>query len=144
MEASVARRWDPLQDLFQVGSEVSRLLGTAESAMKGAWAPAADILETPDKFQIVVELPGIDVADVARRGQRVALRGRVLRLRQRLLLRRLQQVPAPVDGALERGLPRRGPAPVAAQQLEAPRQPLDVGVVRGDVLQAALGADLCR
>lgn len=64
MEASVARRWDPLQDLFQVGSEVSRLLGTAESAMKGAWSPAADILETPDKFQIVVELPGIDVNDV--------------------------------------------------------------------------------
>lgn len=64
MEASVARRWDPLQDLFQVGNEVSRLLGTAESAMKGAWSPAADILETPDKFQIIVELPGIDVANV--------------------------------------------------------------------------------
>lgn len=64
MEASVARRWDPLQDLFQVGSEVSRLLGTAESAMKGNWSPAADILETPDKFQIIVELPGIDVSDV--------------------------------------------------------------------------------
>lgn len=64
MEASVARRWDPLQDLFQVGNEVSRLLGTAESAMKGSWSPAADILETPDKFQIIVELPGIEVSDV--------------------------------------------------------------------------------
>lgn len=64
MEASIARRWDPLQDLFQVGNEVSRLLGTAESAMKGVWSPAADILETPEKFQIVVELPGIDVSDV--------------------------------------------------------------------------------
>lgn len=64
MEASLARRWDPLQDLFQVGNEVSRLLGTAESAMKGVWSPAADILETPDKFQIVVELPGVDVSDV--------------------------------------------------------------------------------
>lgn len=64
METSVSRRWDPLQDLFQVGSEVNRLLGTAESAMKGNWSPAADILETPDKFQIIVELPGIDVGDV--------------------------------------------------------------------------------
>jgi HSP20 family protein len=64
MDTAVARRWDPLQDLFQVGSEVSRLLGTAESAMKGAWSPAADILETPEKFQIIVELPGIETADV--------------------------------------------------------------------------------
>lgn len=64
MEASLARRWDPLQDLFQVGSEVSRLLGTAESAMKGVWSPVADILETPEKFQIIVELPGIQTADV--------------------------------------------------------------------------------
>lgn len=64
MDASLARRWDPLQDLFQVGNEVSRLLGTAESAMKGVWSPAADILETPDKFQIIVELPGIQTADV--------------------------------------------------------------------------------
>ena len=65
MEAQLAsRRWDPLQDLFQVGNEVSRLLGTAESAMRGAWSPAADILETPEKFQIVVELPGIQTSDV--------------------------------------------------------------------------------
>lgn len=64
MQASLARRWDPLQDLFQVGSEVSRLLGTAESAMQGAWAPAADILETPDSFQIIVELPGVSSEDV--------------------------------------------------------------------------------
>ncbi|HEX2054592.1 MAG TPA: Hsp20/alpha crystallin family protein [Actinomycetota bacterium] len=64
MESTIARRWDPLQDLFQVGSEVSRLLGTAESAMKGAWSPAVDILETPEKFQIVVELPGIANGEV--------------------------------------------------------------------------------
>lgn len=64
MEAQLTRRWDPLQDLFQVGNEVSRLLGTAESAMKGVWSPAADILETPEKFQIIVELPGIETADV--------------------------------------------------------------------------------
>ncbi len=64
MQTSIARRWDPLQDLLQVGNEVSRLLGTAESAMKGVWSPAADILETPEKFQIVVELPGVDVSDV--------------------------------------------------------------------------------
>lgn len=64
MDTSVARRWDPLQDLYQVGNEVSRLLGTAESAMRGAWSPAADILETPDKFQIIVELPGLSNSDV--------------------------------------------------------------------------------
>lgn len=64
MEAAVARRWDPLQDLFQVGNEVSRLLGTAESAMNGVWSPAADILETPESFQIIVELPGVETADV--------------------------------------------------------------------------------
>lgn len=64
MESTLTRRWDPLQDLFQVGNEVSRLLGTAESALKGAWSPAADILETPEKFQIIVELPGISTEDV--------------------------------------------------------------------------------
>ncbi len=64
MEASLARRWDPLQDLFEAGGEVSRLLGTAESAMKGVWSPAVDILETPEKFQIIVELPGVQTADV--------------------------------------------------------------------------------
>ena len=64
MESTLNRRWDPLQDLFQVGNEVSRLLGTAESALKGAWSPAADILETPEKFQIIVELPGISTGEV--------------------------------------------------------------------------------
>ncbi|MEX2587872.1 MAG: Hsp20/alpha crystallin family protein [Actinomycetota bacterium] len=64
MATALGRRWDPLQDLFQVGNELNRLIGTAESSVKGVWSPAADILEGPKQFQIVVELPGMNSEDV--------------------------------------------------------------------------------
>lgn len=64
MATALGRRWDPLQDLFQVGNELSRLIGTAESSVNGFWSPAADILEGPEYFQIVVELPGMHSEDV--------------------------------------------------------------------------------
>lgn len=64
MATALGRRWDPLQDLLQVGNELSRLIGTAESSVKGVWSPAADILEGPEQFQIVVELPGMSSEDV--------------------------------------------------------------------------------
>lgn len=64
MATALGRRWDPLQDLFQVGNELSRLIGTAESSVRGVWSPAVDILEGPEHFQIVVELPGMKSEDV--------------------------------------------------------------------------------
>lgn len=64
MATALGRRWDPLQDLFQVGNELSRLIGSAESSVKGVWSPTADIVEGPDQFQIVVELPGMKTDEV--------------------------------------------------------------------------------
>jgi HSP20 family protein len=60
-------RLDPFRDMWSQ-SEVSRLLGnvyrTAESTFTGSWSPVADILETPEKFQVIVELPGLGSTDV--------------------------------------------------------------------------------
>jgi HSP20 family protein len=60
-------RLDPFRDLWSQ-SEVSRLLGyvyrTAESTITGSWSPVVDILESPDKFQVIVELPGVSTSDL--------------------------------------------------------------------------------
>jgi HSP20 family protein len=66
MEASFSRL-DPFRDLWSQ-SEVSRMLGnvyrTAESTFTGSWSPVVDILESAEKFQIIVELPGLSTSDV--------------------------------------------------------------------------------
>ncbi len=66
MELSFSRL-DPFRDMWSQ-SEVSRLLGnvyrTAESTFTGSWSPVVDILESPEKFQIIVELPGLSTSDV--------------------------------------------------------------------------------
>lgn len=58
---------DPFRDLWSQ-SEVSRLLGnvyrTAESTITGSWSPVVDILESPEKFQVIVELPGLSSSDI--------------------------------------------------------------------------------
>ena len=61
-------RWDPFRDLMSIQSELNRLFGRTYAGSEsgttggvtGAWVPPLDIYETPEKFVVHVELPGID------------------------------------------------------------------------------------
>jgi HSP20 family protein len=55
-------RWDPFRDLSTAQDEFDRLMGRAFS--RNAWVPALDVRETDDRFELTVDLPGIDPADV--------------------------------------------------------------------------------
>jgi HSP20 family protein len=55
-------RWDPLRDLTSVEEEFDRLVGRALS--RSTWVPALDVRETDDRFELTVDLPGIDPDDV--------------------------------------------------------------------------------
>jgi len=64
-------RWDPFRDLVSIQDELNRLFGRTyggteltRSSASGAWAPALDVYETPEKLVATVELPGIDPKDV--------------------------------------------------------------------------------
>ena len=52
-------RWDPLQDLLATSQRLNRL-ATGPSG----WTPPVDVFETPDRFVIMVELPGLTQDDV--------------------------------------------------------------------------------
>jgi HSP20 family protein len=52
-------RWDPLQDLLAVQQRMTRL-ATAPSG----WTPPVDVFETPDRYVVMVELPGLTQDDV--------------------------------------------------------------------------------
>ncbi|MBW3589906.1 MAG: Hsp20/alpha crystallin family protein [Actinobacteria bacterium] len=65
--AVLARRWDPLRDLLTIQGEMNRLLGdslSGEGDSMSGWAPAIDLYQTPEKFSIVAELPGMTTGDV--------------------------------------------------------------------------------
>ena len=86
-----ASRWDPFRDLLAIQNEMNRLFGrtyggegagtvgtagepaTADPApdvadvapyARGTWTPALDVLETPEKVNVLVELPGMSASDV--------------------------------------------------------------------------------
>ena len=48
-------RWDPLHDLLALHERLNRLGG--EDAP--GWTPAVDLYETPDRFVLSLELPGL-------------------------------------------------------------------------------------
>ena len=52
-------RWDPLQDLLATSQRLNRL-ATGPSG----WTPPVDVFETPDRFVVMVELPGLTQDDV--------------------------------------------------------------------------------
>jgi HSP20 family protein len=56
-------KWDPFRDLLSVEDEFERLLGRSSQRM--AWAPALDVRETEDRFEVTVDLPGMEPGDVA-------------------------------------------------------------------------------
>lgn len=64
------RRWDPFRELVGIQNEMNRLfgqtfggdVGDAESA--GSWSPPMDVHETPERFTITLELPGMTTGDI--------------------------------------------------------------------------------
>jgi HSP20 family protein len=52
-------RWDPLQDLLATSQRLNRL-ATGPSG----WTPPVDVIETDDRFVVMVELPGLTQDDV--------------------------------------------------------------------------------
>ena len=56
-------RWDPFRDLKSVEDEFDRLVGRAHS--RNTWVPALDVRETEDRFELTLDLPGIEPAAVS-------------------------------------------------------------------------------
>ncbi len=52
-------RWDPLQDLLATQQRLNRL-----ATGPTGWTPAVDVFETPDRYVVMVELPGLTQDDV--------------------------------------------------------------------------------
>ncbi|MFH1112406.1 MAG: Hsp20/alpha crystallin family protein [Pseudomonadota bacterium] len=74
-------RWDPLRDLLNFQERVSRLVNpTAEepsSRRKACWCPVVDMLETPDSYIFLAELPGVgrENINIEVRGNRLTIFG---------------------------------------------------------------------
>jgi HSP20 family protein len=77
------RRFDPLRDLVDMQSEISRAFDTyfgprtRPAAAERAWAPPLDVYETKDDLVVAVELPGVREKDVQLSlvGDTLSLRG---------------------------------------------------------------------
>ena len=76
-------RWDPLRELEDMSSRLNRMFNRSDM-MHGAgrdpltstdWAPAVDIVESPEEYLVKVELPEINKDDV-----RLSLEQGVLRI----------------------------------------------------------------
>ena len=68
-------KWNPTSDLFNLEREFNRLFSTfgdkfgisraEENAYESAvWSPLADISEDDDKYEVKLDLPGIEKKDV--------------------------------------------------------------------------------
>ncbi|HEX5938294.1 MAG TPA: Hsp20/alpha crystallin family protein [Actinomycetota bacterium] len=55
-------RMDPFRDLRTAEDEFDRLMGRAFS--RDTWMPALDVRESDDRFDVKVDLPGLDPKDV--------------------------------------------------------------------------------
>jgi|ERR671937_443689 HSP20 family protein len=55
-------RMDPFRDLRTVEDEFDRLMGRALS--RDTWMPALDVRESEDRFEVDVDLPGLNPEDV--------------------------------------------------------------------------------
>ena len=53
-------RWDPLHDLLALHERLNRL-GVEDAP---GWTPAVDLYETPDRFVVSLELPGLTRDDI--------------------------------------------------------------------------------
>ena len=48
-------RWDPFRDLLSLHERIDRLSG----GYAAGWAPPVDLYETPDRYEVIVEVPGL-------------------------------------------------------------------------------------
>jgi HSP20 family protein len=55
-------KMDPFRDLRTMEDEFDRLMGRALS--RDAWMPALDVREAEDRYEVHVDLPGLDPGDV--------------------------------------------------------------------------------
>jgi HSP20 family protein len=55
-------KWDPIRDLLGVEEEFDRLF--ARQGVRNPWAPALDVHEREDDFQVTMDLPGLEPGDV--------------------------------------------------------------------------------
>ena len=56
-------KWDPFRDVKAAEDEFDRLVGRAFS--RNAWVPALDVRELNDRFEVKMDLPGIDPGEVS-------------------------------------------------------------------------------
>ena len=64
------KTFGPLLEVARIQSEINRLFNNlleigVPGQESGAWIPNADILETPEELIVMVELPGVDAANLA-------------------------------------------------------------------------------
>jgi HSP20 family protein len=52
--------WDPLHDLVVMHERLESLFGPA----RPGWVPPADLYETPDRYLLTIEIPGLRREDV--------------------------------------------------------------------------------
>jgi HSP20 family protein len=52
-------RWDPIRDLLAIQQRLDRF-----APGPSGWTPPVDLLETPERYVITVELPGMTRADL--------------------------------------------------------------------------------
>jgi HSP20 family protein len=55
-------KMDPFRDLRTIEDEFDRLMGRAWS--RDTWMPALDVRESADRYEVTVDLPGLDPKDV--------------------------------------------------------------------------------
>jgi HSP20 family protein len=77
-------QWDPLKELLALKDRMNKIIENAMSRSQyggsgdaGTWSPAVDIYETPERFVLAVELPGLSPGDIDVRisGNTLTLRG---------------------------------------------------------------------
>jgi HSP20 family protein len=56
-------KMDPFRDLRTFEDEFDRLMGRAYS--RDTWMPALDVKESSDRFEVTVDLPGLEPKDVS-------------------------------------------------------------------------------
>jgi HSP20 family protein len=76
--------WDPLKELLALKDRMNKIIENAMSRTEyggagevGTWSPAVDVYETPERFVLAAELPGLspEEIDVRIAGGTLTLRG---------------------------------------------------------------------
>lgn len=61
-------RYEPLNVVSQLQNEINRVFGNLNngdsSSATAEWSPAVDILEYSDRFQLLLDIPGVEPKDV--------------------------------------------------------------------------------